>query len=936
MDIIFYSRVLGTTERRSVEGYLAWKWGIKSSLPATHPFYSLPAFSRVFGPLDIPGCALWLDGADSTSMTTSSGNLLTWNDKSGNGYVMTNNTGTTIVASSSLNSLNTVYTPSGTNTKITSFTGRTKCTMFIVGKAAISRYLLALNGGFLYTANDSLLYFYPPTGNYLDLIDSVGLATPVVSNNTWFILCIGYDNATNNTANPYTINGTNRSTVIRPGGTSGILSDQYITSPLYINSANGTNSYDSVYTAEIIYYNNTLTTTQRQQVEGYLAAKWGLLNTLPGKTLSPLNIPGCALWLDGADSGSMTFSGATSNITQWRDKSGLGNHASPRNGSPVFTSNSINGVASIYLSNAPSFTGSISITGTTYTAFAVAVTPSIPNTLGHDQRLLSFAVNSTGADYNLTTSSIGFFNWVQPSDGAGTKIITYRNNTTIGSNVISANVPFMGSALYNGANGYLWSNGTAATTTGAASSGNFAITIYGVGDHASNSPGEYWNGYIGEIIVFSNALTDSQRQQIEGYLASKWGVTYTYPTLHPFKSIPPSTSQPPQFQEVTPGNWTRDWQPYLSNLTRANNSANSTVIPTVAYGTGGASLSPALSTQYYLGGVLAPNGTIYGIPNASSNILMINTATNGVSYGTGGPSLSPALSTQYYRGGVLAPNGNIYCSPTLSSNILIINTSDNSVSYGTGGPSLSPALSTQVYRGGVLAPNGNIYGMPNLSSNILIINTNTNGVSYGTGGPSLSPALSTQYYTGGVLAPNGNIYGMPNGSSNILIINTNTNGVSYGTGGPSLSPALSTQYYSGAILAPNGTIYGMPNGASNILIINTSTNSVSYGTGGPSLSPALSTQYYVGGVLAPNGNIYCIPYLSSNILIINTTTNGVSYGTNSLSPALSTQGYFGGVLAPNGTIYGIPYLSSNILRISNTYTETPSSNYCLSAWTNKL
>jgi hypothetical protein len=268
-EIIIYNSAITTTQREQIESYLAQKWGLTATLPS---------FPGVKG---IPGCSLWLDAADSASITTSSGNLLTWNDKSGNGYVMTNNRGTTTVASSSLNSLNTVYTPSGTNTKITGFIGRTKCTMFLVGKAATSKYLLGVNSGCLYTGNDSLLFFSPPSGNYLDIIDSVGLATPVVSNNTWFILCIGYDNATNNTANPYTINGTTRSTSITPRGTPGIVTDQNITSAFYINSINGTNSYDSVYTAEIIYYNNTLTTTERQQIEGYLAAKWGLQSSLP-------------------------------------------------------------------------------------------------------------------------------------------------------------------------------------------------------------------------------------------------------------------------------------------------------------------------------------------------------------------------------------------------------------------------------------------------------------------------------------------------------------------------------------------------------------------------------------------------------------------------------------------------------------------------------
>ena len=281
MEILFYNSILTTSQRQQVEGYLAKKWGISISatLPSPHSFKSFPPASLPFSPRNISGLQLWLDAADQSSMTLSGSNVTQWSDKSGNGYVMTNNGGTTTIATASLNSLTTVYTPSGTNTRITNFVGRTKCTIFLVGKAASSRYLLALNGGFLYTANDSLLYFSPPTGDYLDLVDSV--SGSIVSNNTWFILCIGYDNATNSTANPYTINGTTRSTTITPRGTPGILTDQNITSTLYINSINGTNSYDSVYTAEILYYNDTLTTSQRQQIEGYLAQKWGLIGLLP-------------------------------------------------------------------------------------------------------------------------------------------------------------------------------------------------------------------------------------------------------------------------------------------------------------------------------------------------------------------------------------------------------------------------------------------------------------------------------------------------------------------------------------------------------------------------------------------------------------------------------------------------------------------------------
>ena len=39
-EILIYSDVLSTTDRQSVEGYLAWKWGINTSLPSSHPYYS--------------------------------------------------------------------------------------------------------------------------------------------------------------------------------------------------------------------------------------------------------------------------------------------------------------------------------------------------------------------------------------------------------------------------------------------------------------------------------------------------------------------------------------------------------------------------------------------------------------------------------------------------------------------------------------------------------------------------------------------------------------------------------------------------------------------------------------------------------------------------------------------------------------------------------
>jgi hypothetical protein len=42
MEVIFYNSLLSLLQRQSMEGYLAWKWGLQGSLPSNHPFRSYP------------------------------------------------------------------------------------------------------------------------------------------------------------------------------------------------------------------------------------------------------------------------------------------------------------------------------------------------------------------------------------------------------------------------------------------------------------------------------------------------------------------------------------------------------------------------------------------------------------------------------------------------------------------------------------------------------------------------------------------------------------------------------------------------------------------------------------------------------------------------------------------------------------------------------
>jgi hypothetical protein len=48
-EILAYSNVLSTDDRQTVEGYLAWKWGLQGNLPATHPYKFLSPASNYAG-----------------------------------------------------------------------------------------------------------------------------------------------------------------------------------------------------------------------------------------------------------------------------------------------------------------------------------------------------------------------------------------------------------------------------------------------------------------------------------------------------------------------------------------------------------------------------------------------------------------------------------------------------------------------------------------------------------------------------------------------------------------------------------------------------------------------------------------------------------------------------------------------------------------------
>lgn len=247
---------------------------------------------------------------------------------------------------------------------------------------------------------------------------------------------------------------------------------------------------------------------------------------------TPTSIAGCRLWLDAADTSSIAVSGTA--VTQWNDKSGQANHFTQVSSA----SRPVSGTTTQSGKNVIVFDGSNDCLNTNQAASYWKFLHNSPSTL-------FFAVNKTGTQqssaiiYNNdgSSSNIGYgvllrydaendiFHWI--TNGSSGNYTVFQNTSAL----YTTNSFFYGSVISDPTNATAANRseirfknnapikGNAGTTAASSSNPSFALQVAADGDN-----GQFFQGNIGEIIVYDTALNSTDREKIETYLATKWGV----------------------------------------------------------------------------------------------------------------------------------------------------------------------------------------------------------------------------------------------------------------------------------------------------------------------------------------------------------------------------------------------------------------------------
>lgn len=236
---------------------------------------------------------------------------------------------------------------------------------------------------------------------------------------------------------------------------------------------------------------------------------------------NPKAITGIAGWWDASVSSAVSLNAGE--VQQLNDLSGNGRHAlqSVANNQPTYASAVRNNRNAVQFNGSTDFLrGAWPLTITSQSVFAV-VSMSSTNNWGRPFTQTSTtdatATGSMNADFSMTGHYVPLLR-----NGTSAQFGSYNGGGVRASVNFSYDAWGVWSSIHTGSqiNNRL-DNGSLATFSTATL--NTAFHTFGIGGNLGPTTNQFLAGYVGEVLVYSRAVTDAERNAIHAYLKAKWG-----------------------------------------------------------------------------------------------------------------------------------------------------------------------------------------------------------------------------------------------------------------------------------------------------------------------------------------------------------------------------------------------------------------------------
>lgn len=336
-------------------------------------------------------------------------------------------------------------------------------------------------------------------------------------------------------------------------------------------------------------------------------------------------------------------------------------------------------------------------------------------------------------------------------------------------------------------------------------------------------------------------------------------------------------------------------------------------------GGGGGSTGVTGTSAKWYGGVLTPNGDVYGFPSSSSTTIKYLRIAQDNTISTVGPTLTASQRFNFKGGVCHNPTAKLF-SVSYSNPVSICVFDTNTHTLNEHVISTITGDHTPI-----IGPDGLVHFlyMATKTSNTILfrcITMNPVTETYSIEEFDLTPVSTSGVDSGGVfsLHSTGKVYGFsrlhvfeitlsPFSVTKVLQFSTNT----------SIS-------YNSICVAPNGKFYMQRNSGPTIIVYDPATNTsqtidyTSYRTS--------TTARWLGIVLGANGNLFVIPSVWTDLIELNPDTLAITrYNANYTdgSDFAAIAKWAGGVQRDNNTVLTIPKDGTRVMAITMPSAPTP-------------